>query len=96
MVIIAVVAFINLITCILILVLERVRMIGILKSLGAMDWTVQQIFLRHAMIIALRGILIGALLALVLAKIMQQKSRPLLVAMVLIITYSHIRSSTSK
>jgi len=64
MVIIAIVAFINLITCILILVLERVRMIGILKSLGATDWTVQQIFLRHAMIIALRGILTGALLAL--------------------------------
>ena len=64
MVIIAIVAFINLITCILILVLERVRMIGILKSLGATDWTVQQIFLRHALIIALRGIIIGALLAL--------------------------------
>ena len=66
MVIIAIVAFINLITCILILVLERVRMIGILKSLGATDWTVQKVFLRHAAIIALRGILSGALLALAL------------------------------
>lgn len=64
MIIIAVVAFINLITCILILVLERVRMIGILKSLGATDWTIQKIFLRHAAIIALRGIVFGALLAL--------------------------------
>lgn len=63
-IIIAVVAFINLITCFLILVLERVRMIGILKSLGATDWTVQKVFLRHAAIITIRGILIGAGLAL--------------------------------
>ncbi|MDP9230356.1 MAG: ABC transporter permease [Bacteroidota bacterium] len=59
-----IVAVINLITCLIILVLERVRMIGVLKSLGASDWMVQKIFLQHSALITIGGIIIGTVVAL--------------------------------
>jgi len=61
-----VVAVINLICCFLILVLERVRMIGLLKAVGATDWFIQKIFLRYGLLIALKGILLGTGAALIL------------------------------
>ncbi len=55
-IIMSIVAIINLITCLLVLVLERTRMIGILKAVGTPNFQIQQIFLCHAFIINILGI----------------------------------------
>ncbi|MEY4891872.1 MAG: hypothetical protein RIQ34_484 [Bacteroidota bacterium] len=66
------VALINLITCLLILVLERVRMIGTLKALGASDWRIQQLFLQQIGWILAIGISLGTVVGLGLLYIQQQ------------------------
>ena len=67
----SIVAIINLVTCLLILVLERTRMVGVLKAIGSDNWTIQKIFLYHSTIIAGRGILIGLLFGVGLCVLQQ-------------------------
>lgn len=60
------VAMINLATVLLILVLERYNMVGILKALGASDWTIRKIFIRLALRILVWGMVLGNGLALLI------------------------------
>jgi lipoprotein-releasing system permease protein len=53
------VATINMVVALLVLILERTQMIGILKALGANNWSIRKIFLYNASYLILRGLLWG-------------------------------------
>jgi len=60
------VGMINMITAILVLILERTKMIGVLKSLGCNNWSLQKVFVYMAGYLIFYGILIGNLVGLFL------------------------------
>ncbi|MGI4750555.1 MAG: ABC transporter permease [Janthinobacterium lividum] len=56
-----IVAVINMISALLIMILERTSMIGMLKALGATNWSIQQMFLLNALYLIAAGLLLGNL-----------------------------------
>lgn len=70
-IVMSVVAIINLITCLLILILERTRMVGILKALGAEDGLIRKVFLYHATVITFTGIDAGFIMGIGLCLLQQ-------------------------
>lgn len=62
-----IVAVINMISALLIMILERTTMIGMLKAMGARNWSIQQIFLYNAAYIIGIGLLFGDLFGFGLA-----------------------------
>ncbi|NGY38545.1 ABC transporter permease [Flavobacterium sp. XN-5] len=58
------VATINMVVALLVLILERTQMIGILKALGANNWSIRKIFLYNASYLILRGLFWGNLIGI--------------------------------
>ncbi|MEZ4809420.1 MAG: FtsX-like permease family protein [Allomuricauda sp.] len=55
---------INMITALLVLILERTQMIGILKALGSANWSIRKVFLYNAAYLIAIGLLWGNVLGL--------------------------------
>ena len=66
LIVMIVVATINMVVALLVLILERTQMIGILKALGATNWSVRKVFLYNAFHLIARGLLWGNVVALLL------------------------------
>ena len=58
------VSTINMVVALLVLILERTQMIGILKSLGANNWSIRKVFLYNAFYLIVRGLFWGNLIGI--------------------------------
>ena len=66
LVLIIIVASFNMVSVLLIMIMERTPMIGLLKSLGSPNGLIQKIFISNALIIISKGLLIGNMIAITL------------------------------
>jgi lipoprotein-releasing system permease protein len=72
LIVMIVVATINMVVALLVLILERTQLIGILKALGASNWSVRKIFLYNAFHLIVKGLLWGNGIGLGLLFLQQQ------------------------
>ena len=71
LIIMILVATINIVVALLVLIFERTKMIGILKSLGSNNWSIRKIFLYNASYIIFRGLILGNIIAIAILLIQQ-------------------------
>ena len=68
----ALVSAINMISALLVLILERTNMIGILKALGMSNWGVRKIFLYNSSFLILKGMIMGNIAGLAFCLLQKQ------------------------
>ena len=69
-----IVGVINMITALLVLILERTRMIGIFKALGCNNWRIQKVFIYVSAYLAICGLILGNLVGITLLLIQKYLS----------------------
>ena len=67
-----IVAVINMISALLIMILERTAMVGILKAMGASNWNIQKVFLYNAFYMIGLGLLLGNIFGIGLGLLQSQ------------------------
>ena len=67
-----IVAAINMISALLILIIEKTKLIGVLKALGMNNWGIRKIFLINASYLIIRGLIWGNIIAIALSLIQMQ------------------------
>lgn len=72
LVLILLVSVINMVTTLLVMILEKTNMIGILKALGATNKSIRAVFLYNAFYLLSRGLIIGNLVGIGLVILQQQ------------------------
>lgn len=65
------VACFNMVSILLVLIMERIPMIGLLKALGSPNWQIRKIFLWQAVSMILKGLLFGNILGVGLCLVQQ-------------------------
>ncbi len=63
-VIMIIVSTINMVVALLVLILERTQMVGMLKALGANNWSIRKIFLYNAAYLIVKGLFWGNLISI--------------------------------
>ena len=69
-----IVGVINMITALLILILEKTSLIGMLKALGATNWSIRKVFLYCSLNLILKGLILGNLITFIFALLQKRFS----------------------
>lgn len=65
------VAGFNMVSSLLVIILERTQMIGILKAMGAKNWSIRKVFLYFSVMLILKALLFGNLLGIGICLVQQ-------------------------
>ncbi|MFD1550883.1 ABC transporter permease [Putridiphycobacter roseus] len=65
------VSLINMVTSLLVLILEKTNFIGILKAIGATNWSIRKIFIYNSLLLLIKGLFWGNILGIGLLLVQQ-------------------------